>query len=121
MNIRLFLSITLFSVVMLALAALPAHAKGSGSNNSSSTEDIYRKLADTTVSPGKDFFTYATGAWMKQNPIPESESNWGIGKLVQEETYARLRSISEAAASDKSAAPGSALQKIGDMWATGMD
>lgn len=83
--------------------------------------DILRSIADTTVSPAKDFFAYATGTWVKNNPIPESESMWDIGKLVQEETYSRLKKISEDAAASADAAQGTPLQKIGAMWATGMD
>ena len=98
-----------------SLYCLAANSQPSGQ------QDILRAYVDTTVSPGKDFFKYATGTWMKNNPIPPSESNWGIGNLVQEETYARLRAVSEEAAGDPSAQQGTALQKIGDFYATGMD
>ena len=82
--------------------------------------DILVTALDTTVRPGDDFFTYANGAWLHQHPIPASESNWGIGKEVQNEVYARLRHTSEEAAVAK-AAPNSNQQKIGDFWAVGMD
>jgi putative endopeptidase len=75
---------------------------------------------DPTVDPGIDFFAYANGGWLKSNPIPPSESGWGIGNLVREEIYGRMRKISEEAA----AAPGpkgSDSQKIGDFWSTAMD
>jgi putative endopeptidase len=57
---------------------------------------------------------------MKNNPIPESERAWGIGNLVQEETYARVKNILEEASKSKSPA-GSNEQKIGDFYFTGMD
>src|SRR5690242_17025526 len=75
---------------------------------------------DLSVNPGDDFFTYANGAWLKAHPIPASESSWGIGNAVQEEIYARLRTISEDSAK-AAAAAGSDQQKIGDFWATAMD
>lgn len=83
--------------------------------------DILRSNVDTTVSPGNDFFQYANGTWLRNNPIPASESHWGIGNLVQEETYSRLKEISENAAKANDAETGTALQKIGDFYASAMD
>lgn len=111
---------------LLLLPALGAALTGCPSNSlktSSSADgkpDILYAALDTTVAPGDDFFTYANGTWIKNNPIPASESNMGIGKKVQDEVYARLRQTSIEAAG-ASAAPGSNQQKIGDFWAVGMD
>ena len=82
--------------------------------------DFLTKNIDKSADPGKDFFKYATGTWMKNNPIPESERAWGIGNLVQEETYARIKSILEEAAS-KSYGKGTSEQKVGDFYFSGMD
>ncbi len=91
------------------------------SKSSESTQrDILKEVVDTTVSPKDDFFKYAVGNWIKKNPIPASESGWGIGSIVQEETYGRLKSISEESAG-KTGSEGSNEQKIGDFWFTGMD
>lgn len=89
-------------------------------SSESSQRDILAEVVDTTVSPKDDFFKYAVGTWLKQNPIPASESSWGIGSMVQEETYARLRGISEKSAKEPGS-EGSNEQKIGDFWFTGMD
>ena len=75
---------------------------------------------DTTVSPAQDFFQYANGGWIKNNPIPAEQSSWGIGNLVVEENLKRLRTIAEDAAK-KNPAKGSAEQKIGDFWTMAMD
>ena len=83
--------------------------------------DILLANADTTISPGRDFFQYANGTWLKNNPIPASESIWSIYNLVQEETYSRLKEISVNAATANDAKPGTALQKIGDFYASAMD
>ena len=75
---------------------------------------------DTSVSPGTDFFQYACGKWIREHPIPATERGWGIGNLVQEQVYQQLLGICETAA--RSRAPkGSSEQKVGDLWATGMD
>ncbi|MEO5890154.1 MAG: M13 family metallopeptidase [Ferruginibacter sp.] len=82
--------------------------------------DVLAVNLDTTIKPGNDIFMYANGGWIKSNPIPGEESQWGIGNLVIEENAKRLREISEAAAKEN-AAKGTASQKIGDFWLTAMD
>ena len=75
---------------------------------------------DTTVSPSEDFFLYANGGWIKKTPIPNAESGWGIGQMVQEEIYSRLKKINTDAENEK-AAEGTLSQKIGDFWYSAMD
>jgi putative endopeptidase len=82
--------------------------------------DFLAEDVDSTINPATDFFTYANGRWLKNNPIPSDQSHWGIGSLVQLDIYNRLRAINEKAAAD-SGAPGSISQKIGDFWFSGMD
>ena len=82
--------------------------------------DFLAENIDTTVNPATDFFQYANGGWIKKNPIPADQSAWGVGFLVQEDIYNRLRTINEKALSEKSE-PGSVSQKIGDFWYSAMD
>ncbi|MEP6711246.1 MAG: M13 family metallopeptidase [Ferruginibacter sp.] len=93
-------------------------------NNHAATDtakpDILAANLDTTVSPGEDFFQYANGGWIKKTAIPDAESGWGIGNMVQDEIYSRLKTINEKAIEEK-ASPGTISQKIGDFWKSGMD
>ncbi len=57
--------------------------------------DFLLNNVDTSVNPANDFFQFANGGWIKTNPIPAAESGWGIGNLVQEDIYLRLRTINE--------------------------
>jgi putative endopeptidase len=82
-------------------------------------DPIYKNL-DPTVSPGADFFMYANGTWLKQNPIPPAYSSWGIGNEVTEEIRDRLKKINEDALTAH-APQGSSTQKIGDFYYTGLD
>ncbi len=84
-----------------------------------SQPDFLSKNIDTTVNPADNFFDYAIGNWAKNTPIPPEESGWGIGNMVQEEIYNRLRKINEDAAAKNSTA--GVEQKIGDFWYSGMD
>ncbi len=88
--------------------------------NKKPASDVLAINMDTSIKASDDFFMYANGGWIKSNAIPAEESQWGIGNLVIEENYKRLREISEKAAAEK-AAKGTTSQKIGDLWATAMD
>ena len=91
--------------------------------NHSGMEDKTDFLAadiDTTVSPANDFFSYANGGWIKKNPIPDAESSWGLGNLVQDEIYDRLKKVN-ADAVDQKATEQSTTQQIGDFWYSAMD
>lgn len=82
--------------------------------------DFLASNLDTTIIAADDFFEYANGGWIKNNPIPNEESGWGIGNLVVNENLNRLKEINEKAAAQKNE-EGSTQQKIGDFWSTAMD
>ncbi len=76
---------------------------------------------DTTVTPGNDFYTYAVGNWVKENPIPDEYSIWTSFTVLAENNYIVLHKILNKAAEDKNAEEGSIEQKVGDFYYTGMD
>ena len=107
--------------IFLLLASLFAACKNDNkTNNAAIAKDVVASNIDTSVSPADDFFQFANGGWIKANPIPASESNWGIGKVLQEDIYNKMRKVAEDAAKTP-AQLGTNEQKIGDFWATGMD
>lgn len=75
---------------------------------------------DTAVSPGENFFLYANGGWLKNNPIPESETRWGSFNLLIESNREKLKELLNEAAKTK-AEKGTAAQKVGDFYKSGMD
>jgi putative endopeptidase len=105
--------------ITVALLFSCNNSKVAGSSQSDQ-QDVLAINRDTAADASQDFFMYANGGWIKNNPIPSDQSSWGIGNLVVEENLKRLRVISEDAAK-KNAANGSAEQKIGDFWSTAMD
>jgi putative endopeptidase len=118
MEHRLMRQLTGGLLVLTALIALPA--TGASSKTTQPPEDILRRNMDPAVQPGNDFFAYANAGWLRRNPIPASESRWGIGEVVREELYTRLRQINERAAGTANP-PGSEQRRIGDFWTTAMD
>jgi putative endopeptidase len=110
----------------MALAALSALTLASGGcKNSAEKANTAPALSaanmDTTVNPGDDFYHYANGSWLKNNPIPAEYSRYGAFEVLEEENYKQLKQIFDEASADKNAAAGSVNQKIRDFYNSGMD
>lgn len=76
---------------------------------------------DRSISPCDDFFHFAAGGWIKNNPIPPAYSRWGTFNKLTDHNQDVLKTILEEASADKAAKPGSNWQKIGDYYASCMD
>jgi putative endopeptidase len=95
--------------------------KNSKTENEAAHKSIDVKNLDTTVSADADFFHYANGGWIKQNPIPETESRWGSFNELRDKNREILKKILDEASGDKNASKGSSKQLIGDFYFSGMD
>lgn len=74
---------------------------------------------DKSVSPCTSFYAYACGNWLKQNPVPADQSNWGRFNELHERNQRILRDILETAGGKQTRSAGE--QKIGDYFAACMD
>src|SRR5262245_6845420 len=107
-------------LLLLAGGLLMAAAAPAPHKPSMDAEHYLSLFIDPSVDPRQDFFHYAVGKWLRENPIPANERSWGIAHVVQEETYRRLVSINQGAAKTQAKA-GTNAQKNGDFWYAAMD
>lgn len=105
-------------LIAVALSAVAAPVQAAPSMDA---EHYLDQFIDPTVDPREDFFRYSVGKWLRENPIPATERSWGVAKVIQEETYARLVRINESAVQSHDSPRGSVAQKIGDFWFSAMD
>ena len=76
---------------------------------------------DTTARPGDDFFRYATGHWIDNNPQPAAYPRWGSFTKLGDDNVNQLSELIQSIAADSTYATGSIRQKIGDLYKLYMD
>ena len=75
----------MFTLMLMASASLGSHAQtGTG---------IDLANLNQTVRPGDDFYQYACGGWMKNNPLPAAYSRFGSFDQLQEDNNKRINDI----------------------------
>ncbi len=108
----------------LALSALPARA--ADDTVPAALPPLDPANLDRSVKPGDDFYHFANGTWLKNNPIPADQTRWGSFQTLDERNKAAVHAILDecaaAVAKGGDAAPkGSDIQKVGDFYNSGMD
>ena len=74
---------------------------------------------DTTADACDDFFQFANGNWVKNTPIPPSQSRWGSFNMLAESNRDVEHEILEKAAKETNATGN--IKLIGDFYASCMD
>ena len=104
-----FLSMmTMASISMLMMAQSDL---GSGLNQADFNKN---------VRPGDDFYEYACGGWMKNNPLPGAYSRYGSFDRLQEENDKRINGILKELQSN-TYKKGTVEQKLSDLYKLAMD
>ncbi|MCF8229639.1 MAG: M13 family metallopeptidase [Bacteroidales bacterium] len=76
---------------------------------------------DTTIAPGDDFFHYANGGWIKNNPIGDEYSQYGAFTELGELTKKQLNELIDEVSALENVEKGSSEQKIRDFYNSGID
>lgn len=105
------------AIITLAIFAMSCQKQDQGS----AFKAIDPKNMDTAVSAGDDFFRFANGTWMKNNPIPDEYSRWGAFNILAEENNDKLKTCVEEVSKVTNAKKNTPEQQIGDFYKAGMD
>ena len=76
---------------------------------------------DRTANACVDFYQFANGGWIKNNPIPPAYSRWGSFNELEEKNQSELTKILERAAADSSASRSPANRMLGTFYSSCMD
>ena len=84
------------------------------------TPSLDPDFMDRSADPCVDFYQYSCGGWMKINPIPSDQANWGVyGKLAQDNQRFLWGILDDLSKTTARRNPNQ--QKIGDYFAACMD
>ena len=100
--------------------AVAALATVACTNNKTMESGIRLENLDTTAVAGDDFYQYACGGWMKNNPLTGEYSRFGTFDKLAEDNKEQLRTLITGIA-EKDNEPGTVAQKIGDLYNMAMD
>src|ERR1051326_8616871 len=87
--------LALVSALLLAILFAPLSAQDKEQN--SATHSVVPAM-DKSVDPCVDFYRFACGGWIKNNPIPSDQSIWSRFGELAERNRSELRGILEQAA-----------------------
>ena len=109
-------------VIPLTVCALSAQTLFAQTNASrvSGPAQFDLTAIDKSVDPCVDFYHYACGSWIKNNPIPADQAMWGRFNELADRNRDILHEILEQAAKP-AAGRDATTQKIGDYFAACLD
>lgn len=104
-------------IPMVAFASISLSAMAQGQTLSSG---IDLKNMDNSVRPQDDFFQYACGGWMKNNPLPAAYSRYGSFDVLGEDNNKRINGILTELL-EKTYPAGTVERKLSDLYKLAMD
>ena len=84
------------------------------------TSGVTASNLDQSVKPTADFYQYACGGWMANNPLGDEYARYGSFEVLGENNQQQLKDLVTQIAAQRNYAPGTIEQKIADFYNTAM-
>ncbi len=102
-------------LIMMAFASMTAGVQAQQLRSGINLADL-----NTSVRPADDFYEYACGGWMKNNPLPAAYSRYGSFDRLAEDNNKRINGILKELL-ENTYEEGSVEQKLSDLYKLAMD
>lgn len=102
-------------------AARTRSQNAAAQSSDAASHGVLLSSMDKTCKPCEDFYHYANGAWIKNNPIPPEYPLWSPEAKSRQQNREHLRQILDQAAASQTATQDPNERKIGDFYASCMD
>ncbi len=105
-----------------AVSALTAKAASTASEKEPIIPRFSAAYMDKSVKPADDFYLFANGNWVKNNPVPADKARWGSFSELAERNNYLIHGLLESASADVAKnQPGTPRRQVGDFFKAGMN
>jgi putative endopeptidase len=108
------------AALVLSATLLSANAARAADPAAVPVDGLYSSWLDKSVAPGRDFFAFANGGWIKSHPVPADRAYWGVDTILEQQNQLLIRSLIESLAAGDWPQD-SPQRKLADFYASGMD
>lgn len=108
------------TMAAVALVACASCATSQSTKSSEQSTGIYLSNLDTTANPGADFYQFACGGWMANNPLTDEYASYGSFDVLTETNKEQIKGLVEELAA-KEQPSGTNAQKIGELYKIALD
>lgn len=107
----------LFGIGLVSCGVITTDSGVQDNGSQGQLSTVKPEYMSSSVKPTEDFFLFANEKWLKNNPVPSSESRWGSFNELENSNNKKLEAILETAknSDDKK---GSQNQLLGDYYAS---